>query len=156
MNLDMAVTFVLNFKVIHKGTMNHWDRFDKNTPYHESTQGSNPFLAMLASIEQTINSHNCVNHIKKLLDRVVRNFDPYFLSLLGSVRLGLTVMCQKSDGQPEVCVTPDLPQEWLATLMFMILGVVALTLTCFLLLVSPWKPSIVDAAKWIVFIGSKL
>jgi len=40
--------------------------------------------------------------------------------------------------------------------MFMILGVVALTLTCFLLLVSPWKPSIVDAAKWIVFIGSKL
>ena len=76
--------------------------------------------------------------------------------LLGSVRLGLTVMCQKSEGQPEVCVTPDLPQEWLATLMFMILGVVALTLTCFLLLVSPWKPSIVDAAKWIVFIGSKL
>jgi len=64
-------------------------------------------------------------------------------------------MCQKSDGQPEVCVTPELPQEWLATLMFMILGVVALTLTCFLLLVSPWKPSIVDAAKWIVFIGSK-
>ena len=111
---------------------------------------------MLTSIEQTINSHNYVNHIKKLLDRVVRNFDPYFLSLLGSVRLGLTVMCQKSDGQPEVCVTPELPQEWLATLMFMILGVVALTLTCFLLLVSPWKPSIVDAAKWIVFIGSKL
>lgn len=73
----------------------------------------------------------------------------------GSVRLGLTVMCQKSEGQPEVCVTPDLPQEWLATLLFMILGVVALTLTCFLLLVSPWKPSIVDAAKWIVFLGSK-
>lgn len=87
---------------------------------------------------------------------VVINFDPCVLSLLGSVRLGLTVMCQKSDGQPEVCVTPDLPREWLATLMFMILGVVALTLTCFLLLVSPWKPSIVDAAKWIVFIGSKL
>lgn len=127
-----------------------------NTPNHESTQGSNPYWAMLASIEQAINSHNYVNHVKKLLDRVVRNFDPYFLSLLGSVRLGLTVMCQKSDGQPEVCVTPELPQEWLATLMFMILGVVALTLTCFLLLVSPWKPSIVDAAKWIVFIGSKL
>jgi len=75
------------------------------------------------------------------------------MEFAGSVRLGLTVMCQKSEGQPEVCVTPELPQEWLATLMFMILGVVALTLTCFLLVMSPWKPSIVDAAKWIVFIG---
>ena len=64
-------------------------------------------------------------------------------------------MCQKSEGQTEVCVTPELPQEWLATLIFMILGVVALTLTCCLLVVSPWKPSIVDTAKWIVFIGSK-
>ena len=65
-------------------------------------------------------------------------------------------MCQKSTGQPEVCVTPELPQEWLATLMFMILGVITLTLTCFLLVMSPWKPFIVDTAKWIVFTGSKL
>lgn len=71
----------------------------------------------------------------------------------GSVRLGLTVMCQKSDGQPEVCVTPELPQEWLATLLFMILGVIALTLTCIMLVMAPWKPSIVDAAKWIIFSG---
>lgn len=77
------------------------------------------------------------------------------LNVAGSVRLGLTVMCQKSDGQPEVCITPELPQEWLATLVFMILGVIALTLTCCLLVLSPWKPTIVDAAKWIVFIGSK-
>ena len=77
------------------------------------------------------------------------------LNIAGSVRLGLTVMCQKSDGQPEVCITPELPQEWLATLVFMILGVIALTLTCCLLVLSPWKPTIVDAAKWIVFIGSK-
>ena len=75
---------------------------------------------------------------------------------IGSVRLGLTVMCQKSDGQPEVCVTPELPQEWLATLLFMILGVIALTLTCIMLVMAPWKPSIVDAAKWIIFSGSKL
>jgi len=65
-------------------------------------------------------------------------------------------MCQKSDGQAEVCVTPELPQEWLATLLFMILGVIALTLTCIILVMAPWKPSIVDAAKWIVFSGSKL
>lgn len=77
------------------------------------------------------------------------------LNVAGSVRLGLTVMCQKSDGQPEVCITPELPQEWLATLVFTILGVIALTLTCCLLVLSPWKPTIVDAAKWIVFIGSK-
>ena len=74
---------------------------------------------------------------------------------IGSVRLGLTVMCQRSEGQSEVCITPELSQEWLATLMFMILGVVALTLTCILLVMSSWKPSIVDAAKWIVFVGSK-
>ena len=64
-------------------------------------------------------------------------------------------MCQRSEGQSEVCITPELSQEWLATLMFMILGVVALTLTCILLVMSSWKPSIVDAAKWIVFVGSK-
>lgn len=88
--------------------------------------------------------------------RTSRKTGEFVLLQTGSVRLGLTVMCQKSEGQPEVCVTPELPQEWLATLMFMILGVVALTLTCFLLVMSPWKPSIVDAAKWVVFSGSKL
>lgn len=77
------------------------------------------------------------------------------MEFAGSVRLGLTVMCQRSEGQSEVCITPELSQEWLATLMFMILGVVALTLTCILLVMSSWKPSIVDAAKWIVFLGSK-
>lgn len=75
--------------------------------------------------------------------------------LSGFVHLGLLVMCQKSPRQPEVCVTPDLPHEWKATLMFLLFGVISLTTTCFLLIVSVWKPHLMSPARWIAFFGSK-
>ena len=55
-----------------------------------------------------------------------------------------------------MCVAPDLPEEWVATLTFMIFGVIALTLTCLLLLASPFNDYFVVVARWITFFGSKL
>ncbi|XP_031554177.1 uncharacterized protein C16orf52 homolog A-like [Actinia tenebrosa] len=71
----------------------------------------------------------------------------------GFVHLGLLVMCQKSPRQPEVCVTPDLPDEWKAALVFLLFGVISLTITCFLLIISVWKPNMMSPARWIVFFG---
>ncbi|EDO35496.1 predicted protein [Nematostella vectensis] len=71
----------------------------------------------------------------------------------GSVHLGLVVMCQKSQGQPEVCVSPDLPNEWMAALIFIILGVMLLTTACCLLVSSLWKPHLMSPARWIAFFG---
>jgi len=74
----------------------------------------------------------------------------------GFIHLGLIVMCQKSPRQPEVCIiNPDLPGEWKATLMFVLFGVLSLTLSCFLILMSFWKPSCMSPARWISFFASK-
>lgn len=71
----------------------------------------------------------------------------------GSVRLGLTQMCQRSagPGMQEICVTPELPYEWVTALVFMLSGVISLSTTCLLLVFSAFKPHLLQAARWITF-----
>ncbi|KXJ14947.1 modulator of smoothened protein [Exaiptasia diaphana] len=73
--------------------------------------------------------------------------------LSGFIHLGLIVMCQKSPRQPEVCISPDLPGEWKATLAFLLVGVLSLTLSWLLIFISFWKPSCMSAARWIAFLA---
>lgn len=72
---------------------------------------------------------------------------------LGSVQFGLTSLCQQSLGQEVICVTPNLPKTWKATLMFIIFGVLTLTLTCFLLMLSLWKSRAMAYSKWIAVVS---
>lgn len=72
---------------------------------------------------------------------------------LGTVQFGLTSLCQQSLEQEVICVTPNLPSSWTACLVFIIFGILTLTLTCILLILSQWKPKATEYGKWIAVIS---
>ncbi|KAG7259001.1 hypothetical protein CRUP_033948, partial [Coryphaenoides rupestris] len=53
-------------------------------------------------------------------------------------------------------VPPRLPPEWVTTLFFIILGIISLTVTCGLLVVSHWHREATRYARWIAFTGMVL
>jgi hypothetical protein len=72
------------------------------------------------------------------------------------MRLGLTQQCQVIYGRPhEICTSPRLPPEWMVTYIFIVTGIICLTLTCLFLFISYWKQSATKYARWLAFIGSK-
>ncbi|KAJ8383982.1 hypothetical protein AAFF_G00212260 [Aldrovandia affinis] len=71
----------------------------------------------------------------------------------GALTVGLVRQCQTIHGRERTCIPPSLPPEWVITLLFIIMGIVSLTLTCGLLLASPWHRQATKYARWIAFTG---
>ncbi|XP_064595056.1 uncharacterized protein C16orf52 homolog A-like [Liolophura sinensis] len=74
----------------------------------------------------------------------------------GSMRLGLTQQCQRVQGRPEICISPRLSTEWMLTFIFIVGGIICLTVTCLLLMISLWHHSALKHARWLAFIGMTL
>ncbi|XP_039991464.1 uncharacterized protein C16orf52 homolog B-like isoform X1 [Xiphias gladius] len=74
----------------------------------------------------------------------------------GSVTVGLVRQCQTIHGRDRTCIPPQLPPEWITTLFFIILGIVSLSVTCGLLVMSHWHRDATRCARWIAFTGMVL
>lgn len=74
---------------------------------------------------------------------------------LGALTMGLVRQCQTIHGRDRICSPPSLSPEWLATLFFIILGIISLSITCALLVLSHWHQETAKYARWIAFAGSE-
>ncbi|XP_061564655.1 uncharacterized protein C16orf52 homolog B-like isoform X2 [Cololabis saira] len=74
----------------------------------------------------------------------------------GSLNVGLVRQCQTLHGRDRTCIPPQLPWEWVTTLFFIILGIMSLTVTCALLVMSHWYHEATRYARWIAFTGMVL
>lgn len=74
----------------------------------------------------------------------------------GSLTVGLVQQCQTIHGRDRICIPPQLPPEWITTLFFIILGIISLTVTCGLLVMSRWRREAARYARWIAFTGMVL
>uniref|UniRef100_A0A3P9LJQ9 Modulator of smoothened n=1 Tax=Oryzias latipes TaxID=8090 RepID=A0A3P9LJQ9_ORYLA len=74
----------------------------------------------------------------------------------GSLNVGLVQQCQTIHGRDRTCFPPQLPREWVTTLLFIVLGIISLTVTCGLLVMSHWHPEATRYARWIAFTGMVL
>lgn len=72
------------------------------------------------------------------------------------MRLGLTQMCQTIGNRAPICSYPKLSTEWICTLFFIVVGILCLTSTCILLLVSHWFRHVAQHARWVAFVGMVL
>ncbi|AWP17446.1 Hypothetical protein SMAX5B_020411 [Scophthalmus maximus] len=72
----------------------------------------------------------------------------------GSLTVGLVRQCQTIHGRDRTCIPPQLPPEWITTLFFIILGIISLTVTCGLLVMSHWHREATRYARWIAFTAS--
>lgn len=77
------------------------------------------------------------------------------VSLPGSLTVGLVQQCQTIHGRDRNCIPPQLPPEWITTLFFIVMGVVSLTATCVLMVMSRWRREATRYARWIAFTGSR-
>lgn len=73
----------------------------------------------------------------------------------GSLTVGLVQQCQTIHGRDRNCIPPQLPPEWITTLFFIILGIISLTVTCGLMVMSRWRREATRYARWIAFTGSR-
>lgn len=73
----------------------------------------------------------------------------------GSLTVGLVQQCQTIHGRDRNCIPPQLPPEWITTLFFILLGVLSLTVTCVLMVMSRWRREAARYARWIAFTGSR-
>ena len=69
------------------------------------------------------------------------------------MRYGLTRLCLESIEGEQTCVTPELPQSWKATLVFVVFAVLTLTLACGLIAASFWKPKAFEFGKWVAVVA---
>ncbi|KTF85072.1 hypothetical protein cypCar_00021702 [Cyprinus carpio] len=74
----------------------------------------------------------------------------------GALTVGLVKQCQTIHGRNRVCISPSLPPEWITTLFFIILGIISLSITCGLLVISQWWREATKYARWIAFMGMVL
>ncbi|KAI9518550.1 uncharacterized protein C16orf52 homolog B-like isoform X1 [Gymnodraco acuticeps] len=74
----------------------------------------------------------------------------------GTLTVGLVRQCQTIHGRERTCFPPQLPPEWITTLFFIILGIISLTVTCALLVMSHWRREAARYARWIAFTGMVL
>jgi hypothetical protein len=72
------------------------------------------------------------------------------------MRLGLTQHCQVIYGRTEICTFPRISLEWMLTLVLISFGIMCLTVTCVLQILSHWKRNAIKYARWIAFTASKL
>ena len=68
-------------------------------------------------------------------------------------RLGLMVTCVTSHRRPTLCSAPQLPGAWLLALVCVMLGILAVTATIVLIILSVWRRSNAMYDKWMGFIG---
>nr|CAB3226526.1 uncharacterized protein C16orf52 homolog [Phallusia mammillata] len=71
----------------------------------------------------------------------------------GAITLGLTKQCQTIYGRNRTCFSPTLPGEWIGTLLFLVLGIVFLAITCCLIVSSHWYRSMLIYARWAAFVA---
>jgi hypothetical protein len=85
----------------------------------------------------------------------VVDFESFQWMVAGNMRLGLTQHCQVIHGRPEVCTWPQLPAEWTLAFLCIIGGIVCLTTTCILLLLSHWHQRATRYVRWVALFASK-
>ena len=71
----------------------------------------------------------------------------------GDTRLGLMMSCVTPPRRPPLCRQPRLPGPWLLALAAVMLGILAVSSTIVLILLSVWRRSNAVYAKWTGFIG---
>ncbi|KAK3529339.1 hypothetical protein QTP70_029145 [Hemibagrus guttatus] len=81
---------------------------------------------------------------------------PSLTDARGALTMGLVRQCQTIHGRDRICSPPSLSPEWLATLFFIILGIISLSITCTLLVLSHWHQETAKYARWIAFTGMVL
>jgi len=69
----------------------------------------------------------------------------------GDTKLGLMRECFSIYGRGQLCIAPTLPTEWAVTLICILGGCIAITITVVLLIVSYWEHSVICHARWIGF-----
>ncbi|XP_062507945.1 modulator of smoothened protein-like [Corticium candelabrum] len=75
----------------------------------------------------------------------------------GVNKYGLTVSCrQDPDGHREWCGYVDVPGEWTATLVLLVVGIVCMCVTTFLLVLSLYKNELLGKAQKVAFAGMVL
>lgn len=72
----------------------------------------------------------------------------------GSLSVGLLGQCQTIHGRDRNCTPLQLPPEWITTLLFIVLGIISLTVTCGLMAISRCHCEASRYARWIAFAGS--
>lgn len=98
---------------------------------------------------------SCHKQMMETLATVRGSLSPHSLSLHpGSLTVGLVLRCQTIHGRDRNCTPPQLPPEWIATLLFIVLGIVSLTIACGLMVTSRWCCEASRYARWIAFVGS--
>lgn len=79
------------------------------------------------------------------------------LFFTGNVYIGLLKTCLVIYNRPMECYTPDSIQpEWLLTFLLILAGVICVTATICLLILSCWKMDVMKFARWLGFIASKM
>ncbi|CAB4022217.1 Hypothetical predicted protein [Paramuricea clavata] len=63
------------------------------------------------------------------------------------------MLCQESIKDEVLCARPNLPASWKATLVFVVLAILTLTLTCCLIVASFWKPKVFEYGKWVAVVA---
>ena len=71
------------------------------------------------------------------------------------MRLGLTQHCQIIHRRPEICIWPQLPAEWTLAFLCIVGGIVCLTTTCILLLLSHWHRRAAKYVRWVALFASE-
>ena len=93
----------------------------------------------------------------RLLVHSTRTHTNAIVFLSGVNKYGLTVSCrQDPDGHREWCGYVDVPGEWTATLVLLVVGIVCMCVTTFLLVLSLYKNELLGKAQKVAFAGSKL
>ncbi|XP_051969092.1 modulator of smoothened protein isoform X2 [Xyrauchen texanus] len=73
-----------------------------------------------------------------------------------ALTIGLVKQCLTIYGRKRVCISPSLPPEWITALFFIIMGIISLSITCGLLVISHWRREAMKYARWIAFTGMVL
>jgi len=71
------------------------------------------------------------------------------------MRLGLTQHCQIIHRRPEICIWPQLPAEWTLAFLCIVGGIICLTTTCILLLLSHWHRRAAKYVRWVALFASE-
>ena len=62
--------------------------------------------------------------------------------------------CTTLYNRPKVCFSPDLPPEWMLSLVCIFVGCMCITITVVLLVASHWDYHVIPYARWVGFAAS--
>lgn len=72
----------------------------------------------------------------------------------GRTYIGLLKTCLKIYDRPQICFSPSpMRIEWLLTFACVILGIICVSITIILLVVSHWKYRVMKFARWLGFVA---